>query len=238
MATKFKAEECDIVYLVKECSSNEELRYSLRSVSENFKYRKIWIYGGRPSYIQPDEYVHCIQNQGSKWLRTTAMIKKICENPEISEDWWLFNDDFFVMKKTKGIPAAYHKDIYWHIVHIENRHGMKSTLYTKQLRDTATALERAGLPVLNYALHMPMLINKEKALATLEAFPGSPMFRSLYGNYNKIGGKDMKDCKVSKIDRSPDEEAVFLSTTDDTFACGKAGAFIRDRFPEPCKYEL
>lgn len=233
-----KIKKHDIVYFVKESAANEELRFSLRSVCENFPHRRVWFYGYRPSYLMPDGYVHVIQNQKSKWERTTAMIRKICENPKISDEWWLFNDDFFVMHKTDGIPAAYNGDLYKYIVKVENRHGQKSTLYTQQLRETVKKLENKGCTTLNYALHIPILINKEKALATLDAFPGSPMFRSLYGNFNNIGGIDMKDCKIAGLDREPDEKMLFLSTEDTAFMNGKVGEFIRGRFTEPCRFEI
>lgn len=228
----------DIVYFVKDAPANEELRYSLRSVCENFSFRKVWFYGGRPSYLQPDEWVHVVQNQRTKWMRTTNMIRLICENEKITDDWWLFNDDFFILQKTDGIEAPYNGDIYRHIVRIEERHGQRPTLYTKELRSLAATLERKGCTTRNYALHMPVLINKEKALATLEAFPDCPMFRSLYGNYNSIGGTQIRDCKIAGFDRLPDPEAIFMSTDDNSFMNGKAGEFIRKRFPEPCKYEL
>lgn len=232
----------DIVYLVKDAPANEELRYSLRSVCENFPFRKIWFYGGRPSYLKPDEWVHVVQNQRTKWMRTTNMIRKACENPDVTEDFWLFNDDFFVMDKMAWHNCwPYESDLYKHIVEIENRHGQKATAYTKELRWLVRELEQHGLDTKNYALHMPILINKEKALQTLDAFPNCPMFRSLYGNMHKLadqGGIEIRDVKIAGLDRKPDEEAVYISTTDDSFASGKAGEYIRRRFPEPCKYEL
>ena len=228
----------DVVYFVKECSADEELRFSLRSICENFPFRKVWFYGGRPSYLQPDEWVHVVQNQRTKWMRTTAMIQLICRNPEVTDDWWLFNDDFFVLQKTDGIPAPYYGDIYRHIVRIEARHGNNSTAYTRELRRLATALEQKGCTTRNYALHMPILINKKKALATLKAFPDCPMFRSLYGNFNDIGGTEIRDCKIAGLERLPEEGSLFMSTNDDSFASGAAGRFIRERFTEPCKYEL
>lgn len=228
----------DVVYFVKESSANEELRYSLRSICENFSFRKAWFYGGRPSYLQPDGWVHVVQNQRTKWMRTTAMIRQICENKDITEDWWLFNDDFFVLRKTEGIEAPYYRDIYRHIVRIEDRHLQRATAYTQELRRLAATLERRGCTVRNYALHMPILINKEKALATLDAFQDCPMFRSLYGNYNDIGGTEIQDCKIAGLDRLPEADAIFMSTDDNSFAYGRAGAFIREKFREPCKYEL
>ena len=228
----------DIVYLVKDAPANEELRYSLRSVCRNFSFRKVWFYGGKPSYLQPDEWVHVVQNQRTKWMRTTNMIRLVCENPEVTDDWWLFNDDFFVLQKTDGIRAPYNGDIYRHIVRIEDRHGKSSTLYTKELRRLAATLEREGCATQNYALHMPILINKKSALATLDAFPDCPMFRSLYGNYNSIGGTEIRDCKIAGMERLPEPEAIFVSTDDDSFAHGKAGEYIRKRFQEPCRYEI
>lgn len=228
----------DIVYLVKDAPANEELRYSLRSVCENFSFRRIVFYGGRPSYLQPDRWVHVVQNQRTKWMRTTNMIRLICQDEEITDDWWLFNDDFFVMKKGEPAAAPYEGDLYRHIVEIENRHGQKATAYTKEMRRMAGMLSAAGLETKNYAVHMPILINKEKALATLDAFPDCPMFRSLYGNGNRIGGTWMRDVKIAGLDRLPDEESLFISTTDDSFGSGAVGRLIRERFPDPCKYEL
>lgn len=232
------AKKYDIVYFVKECQVNDELRYSLRSVVKNFPYRKVWFYGGRPRALTPDEHVWVHQNEPTKWRNVTAMIRMACENPEITDDWWLFNDDFFVMKSTKGIAAPYAGDLYKHIVEIENRHGMASTGYTKELRSTAQELERRGLTTLNYAVHMPILINKEKALRTLREFPDYPMFRSLYGNLNGIGGELVKDNKCARMVADFDEEAVFLSTADNAFIMGKVGEFIREAFPDRCKYEI
>lgn len=228
----------DIVYLVKDAPANEELRFSLRSVCENFSFRRIVFYGGRPSYLQPDRWVHVSQNQRTKWMRTTNMIRLICQDEEITDDWWLFNDDFFVMRRDEAATAPYEGDLYRHIVEIENRHGQKATAYTKELRRMAGRLTAAGLETKNYAVHMPVLINKEKALATLDAFPDCPMFRSLYGNYNRIGGTWMQDVKIAGLDRLPEEDALFISTTDDSFGSGAVGRLIRERFQEPCKYEL
>jgi hypothetical protein len=228
----------DIVYFVKDTAMNEELRYSLRTVCENFPFRKIWFYGGRPSYLQPDEWIHIVQDKANKWTNTTSMIRKICENPDITDRWWLFNDDFFIMQRTDGIEAPCSESIYEHIVSIEDRHNQRPTNYTKQLRAMAKELRKRGLPATNFALHVPMLIDKKKALATLDEFPNCPMFRSLYGNYNCIEGTQMKDCKIAGLDRHPDKDAVFISTDDKAFENGVAGQYIRNIFREPCRYEL
>jgi hypothetical protein len=231
------AKKHDVVYLVKDGAKNEELRYSLRSVEKNFPHGKVWFFGGGPQYLVPDERVKLAQYEDTKWHNTTALIRNVCMNPEVSDDWWLFNDDFFIMKPFKVKGAIYDRDLYRRIVEIENRNGMHPSVYSCNLRKTALELESRGLGVINYAVHMPMLINKEKALATLEEFPGEPMFRSLYGNHHAIGGVQIPDCKCGMIGQEFDEDAAFLSTSDTTWIRERVGEFIRETFTERCKYE-
>ena len=90
---------------------------------------------------------------------------------------------------------------------------------------------------MNYAVHMPMLINKDKAREVLNTFSDVPMFRSLYGNYWSIGGIDRDDVKITKPDVYPDPDTDWLSTSDGSFRYGKVGEFIRVQFPEASKYE-
>lgn len=231
------AKRYDIVYLVKEDRKNEELRYSLRSVEKNFPSGRVWFFGGGPAYLIPDERVRIEQREDTKWQNTTEMIRQVCQHPDITDNWWLFNDDFFIMKKFKVTRPIYDGDLYRRIVEVENRNGMQSSVYSCNLRRAAIELETRGLGVINYAVHMPMLINKEKALETIEEFPGSPMFRSLYGNHHAIGGQEIPDCKCGLLGQTFDEEAAFLSTSDTTWIRGRVGEFIRETFRDKCKYE-
>ena len=79
----------DIVYCLKEAWTNEELRYSLRSVEENFKYRMVVFYGGCPGKLTPDRHVRVIQSQPTKWERVRNMLYLICDDDELTEDFWL-----------------------------------------------------------------------------------------------------------------------------------------------------
>lgn len=91
----------DIVYFVKSDVFNEELRYSLRSVEANWPYFRVWFCGGCPDGIKPDIMMRLNQQGLNKWEKVRNSIITVCENNEITEDFWLFNDDFFVMKKPK-----------------------------------------------------------------------------------------------------------------------------------------
>ena len=226
----------DIVYFVKDARVNEELKYSLRSVEKNFEYRNIWFYGGCPDGLKPDKYQHVNQNQPTKWERVQHMIRMTARNKELSENFYLFNDDFFIMKPWE-YETYYYKDLYWLIVRSEGKTSGPNG-YSRRLRQSVKELEDHGCDTRNYALHTPLLLNKKKVLKTLDTFPDCPMFRSLYGNLNNLGGTERQDCKIITPTRKPDPNSPLLSTSDKSFRTGEIGKFIRSKFKEPSRYEI
>ena len=232
----------DIVYFVKDEPENEELRYSLRSVEQNFSYRNVWFCGGCPDGLKPDKHFDLKQEEFVKWDRVRAMIAKVCENDEISEDFWLFNDDFFILKPMKGMKPQYNGELKPYIEYTESKHNGIADGFTIRLRQAYQDLTKAGLTTLNYEVHKPMLINRKKALEVLRAFPNTPCFRSLYGNYFAIGGEDKHDMKI-KIENYAKILSVqnfwdFVSTDDKSFKNGNIGEFLREKFDKKCRFEL
>ncbi len=227
----------DVVYILKNNYSSEELRYSLRSVVENFPYRKIWFYGGKPDGIEPDEYVEYIQVGKTKWEKVNNTLRLICQNDEITEDFWLFNDDFFIMQKVTDLEPMYAGTLESRVKSIQSKRNGRPSQYSIQLKGAARILKAEGYDTLNYALHVPMLINREKALQTLEKFNNCPMFRSLYGNHHSIGGCQVRDVKINDLDKEPTGFEVLLSTKDSSFNDGAVGRYIREQFAHKCKYE-
>ena len=110
--------------------------------------------------------------------------------------------------------------------------------YANCLESARDTLENAGLSTFNYALHVPMLINKYKAIEVLDAFPNCPMFRSLYGNYWGVGGVNTKDVKITDIEKVPSQRQALCSTSDESFKSGAVGEFIRNKFTEPSTWEV
>lgn len=230
----------DVVYFLKEAEHNEELRYSLRSVEKNLRYRNVVFYGGCPVDLKPDKYFRRPQTEHSKWERVRESIKACCENDEISENFWLFNDDFFVMKPmSENMPPQYNGDLKDRIRIVEEKHGYEIE-WTRRLKHLVTTLETAGKGTKNYAVHKPMLINRKKALEVLDKFPDEPMFRALYGNYWKIGGVSKHDMKVRRLTCSTSKIAhwEFISTQDDSFRSGNVGHWIRQAFPHKSRFEV
>jgi len=230
----------DVVYFLKEAEHNEELRYSLRSVEKNLRYHKVIFYGGCPVNLKPDYYFTRPQTEASKWERVRESIRACCENDNITEDFWLFNDDFFVMKPmSENMPPQYNGDLKDRIRIVEEKHGYEIE-WTRRLKHLVTTLETAGKGTKNYAVHKPMLINRKKALEVLDKFPDEPMFRALYGNYWKIGGVSKHDMKVRRLTCSTSKimHWEFISTQDDSFRSGNVGHWVRQAFPNKSRFEV
>lgn len=223
----------DVVYILKDGVQPDELKYSLRSVEKNFPFNRVFFFCGCPSGIKPDVYVPFTQTGATKWEKATSTYRKICES-DVSEDFWLFNDDFFIMERITELPYMYRGTLKERIEDLRVRRGNSS--YCMNLEGCRLELESLGYDSLDYALHVPMLINKELALETLNTFK-SPMFRSLYGNYAKVGGIKADDVKIYNGAGLPQQGQALLSTSDASFKHGRVGKIIRDRFTEPSRWE-
>ena len=226
----------DVIYILKEGGPVEELRYSLRSIEANMTHGDVWFYGGIPEGFRPDHAVRYRQGGFTKWDKVRSTLIAICKNPNVPARFWLFNDDFYVMQRMTSTKPVYNKTLRDHYEHVEKKHGGR-TAYSKALRYCEEVLLAKDLPTLDYAVHIPMLIDKDKALETLKAFPDCPMFRSLYGNYNKLDSVHSSDVKIADFDKPINDEASFLSTSNKSFKFGKVGKQLRETFPDVCKYE-
>lgn len=230
----------DIVYFLKNTTANEELRYSLRSVEENWEYNRVVFYGGCPKGIKPDVHVRVSQTERSKWERVRGMMLAACQNDDLTENFWLFNDDFFIMQPMpENMPAQYNGTLEAQIERVEARHNGERTDYTSRLRHLVMTLKDAKKGTINYSVHKPMLINRKKMLEVLEKFPDEPMQRALYGNYWEVGGVNHSDMKVMLENYSVDKVKSwpFLSTSDDSFKNGTVGEYIRNRFKTKSRFE-
>lgn len=227
----------DIVYILKEGIDSEELRYSLRSVCENFDYNQIWFYCGCPKDIKPDKYVPFKQKGYNKLDKVHSTFRAICENDEITSSFYLFNDDFFIMKPYKQNIHLSNGTLK-HLAYLIEQNINKESFYVQYLRYTSQILDEKGYDTISYEVHAPILINREQALKVLNQFPGNTQFRSIYGNYYSIGGRLIQDPKIDVLDIMPNENVTLLSTVEESFKNGLVGSFIRNTFPEPCQYEI
>lgn len=224
----------DIVYFVKDSESNEELRYSLRPLV-NFPHRYVWFYGGCPEGLNPNFHVPVMQDKDNKWKNVSMMLDMACNNPSITKEFWLFNDDFFIMENIDKPQNYYRGDLYKRIVQLEDVYK-GFTPYSKLLRNCAKELEALGCTTKDFSLHIPIKINKEDMLniRKMTDFEG---FRSLYGNYYNIAECTMNDCKITSLGKEY-KGGCYLSTDDRAFKDGVVGQQIRERFKDKCEYEV
>ena len=227
---------CDVVYILKPDIETDELRYSLRSVDENFPHRKVWFVCGQPKGFQPDGRLEHAQVGCNKWSQIRSSMLKILKCDEITEDFFLFNDDFFVMKRATGTFTNFSDGTLTRRIEelVTDCKGYNS--YAKTLLKANEELKSLGCPQMNYDLHTPMLINKQK-MATAINQCSSPQMRSVYGNINRIPYVEHPDVKVYDMNSVP-ECPDYLSTNDETFEKGKVGQYIRATFAKPSRFEV
>lgn len=229
--------ELDVVYFVKESEENEELRYSLRSVDRNFPHRNVVFVGGKPNGLNPDRHIYVDQNQETKWSNTSILLRTACLDPYISEEFVLFNDDFFILHTIINLPYYSDGPLSKRIYRLRLKHG-KLTKYTARLLETKNMLEEKSFSTINYAVHYPIIINKKEMLETFEEFPQGLMWRSLYGNHHRKLTRLVEDCKIHNNTGAPSKHQLYVSTDDKSFRNGRVGEYIRTKFTSPCRYEI
>lgn len=240
----------DIVYLFKEHPENdsEELRYSLRSL-KNIVHEKVYIVGEKPNWVTNIEYIPVAQSK-TKPENWGMNLSAAVNNSEISDDFVMMNDDFFLMKMLHEVPNINFGDMKSLIEHYMMRYP-DSSIYIDNMKKIYALLVNQGYEApVSYELHVPMVINKQRVIDLYRAVDG-PLyqFRSFYGNYFELGGTPVHDVKIfiDPIHNDPLynldpkrylDEQVLLSTTGGAFSRGLAGDFVRSMFVEKSPYEL
>lgn len=228
----------DVVYVLKDFWLNEELKYSIRSLANLKCIRKVWVYGPKLDWFSDN--IICIdtgEQNGNKWGNVNDTLRRICLNSEITKDFILMNDDFFIMKEMSDIPTFTNRTLDDRIEEIKNTSNLIGfSRYMKGLQLASLFLEGMGCGTKNYELHMPMKFNRKNLYRILQFCGDSCARRSLYGNIYRIDSVETRDCKVYSLGKKiPDTD--FLSGTDEVFYYGTLGDYIRRKFREKSIYE-
>lgn len=234
----------DVVYMLRDGGGHldyEELRFSLRSL-QNLPHGRVWVFGGRPPWLSDSRVQHFHVPQGRiKHNNTGLVMTAIAHQSEhLSEEFYLFHDDFFITEPIPEVPHLYRSS--W-------KDWMPSQNYSRAQR-TQRLLKEFGKPVdLCYELHLPMVINSHayrEMVTQIEVtygaganMLGQVQKRSLYGNWVGYGGERHADPKI----RIRDRDAIvypkpYLSTSDTAFSNYRVGGYLREMFPAPSPYEM
>ena len=240
-----KTANLDVVIPLKEDNDNEELRYVLRSIAKNLPHRKIFLAGFTPDWVQNVESINVEIPAGLKYSKSLANTRAACNDPRVSDDFILFNDDFFVMKPVTEILPVHRGSLRdFHTMFTMMNHRWRN--YRDGIGRIRKILDQYGFDdrlTKTYELHVPMIFNKthrENIYRIQDEFPAGDYAlhtNTLYGNLLSVGGEEIEDVKYFKPEAVPDETLTFISSDDDSFRDGLVGKYIRSEFTEKCKYE-
>lgn len=227
----------DFVYICRD-GENEELRYSIRSILYSFPEAKVWLVGGKPGWYS-GSFIPVEQNS-NKYANALKNLKYLCEHPEISENFVLMNDDFYIIKKINSVEQFYNGLLSDKINRFTQITG--SSMYIKKLITTNKKLVELGIKnPIDYELHVPMPMSKSGLLDVITKYPEC-LWRSMYGNLFNVGGTQMDDVKVyvnkRHLARSNEitDNSIYMST-EDTSLNTMLDKILRQMLPEPSIYE-
>lgn len=209
----------DYVYICRD-GDNEELRYSIRSVVANGNPGNIWVVGGKPDWYCGD-FIAVSQNE-NKYKNVHNNLIAICNSDQISNPFVIMNDDFYIIKKIQNLPSFYNGSLLKKFNEYEELMGL--TNYIKKLLATYKKIKLIGIKnPLNYELHVPMIMEKEKLNEVLK-YGHKFLYRSMYGNMFNVDSIETKDVKIysegifaSKEYDTNTNNSPFLSSADSSF---------------------
>jgi hypothetical protein len=228
----------DVVYICR-IGRNPELMYSIRSVVENLPHDKIWVAGGKPNWYK-GKFMG-VKQGGTKYQNAREILEAICENPEISDEFILMNDDFFITDKLDDLKTYHGGLLEKKVAKYTRMHP--NSIYTGLLQHTFVNLrDRYGIEhPLDYELHVPMKMDK---YGLYKAVTSGLLWRSVYGNLNNVGGEKINDVKVYLGGREEHQSydfrkgsLPFVSTEDRSFSVVYR-ELLKDKFPNRSKYEI
>lgn len=250
---KNKTSDIDLVYIVKCSDINDDLKYSLRSVYKFCNYRKIWIIGYKPEWVQNVEYIETIQT-GNKWQNSMLNWQTACEAKDISDNFILMNDDFIAIHPIYDIQ----RDINACLIPIDlmakkykNRKASRWQTGFILAQDLLTSLNLNTS--FNMETHIPFIVNKKNYLDMLNLpqikdFDQTKVLhkRTIYYNlyYDNLNPpRQIKDVKIL-LNRDLSDQFLnenWISVFDDVIGNSnkfpKINKFLEVMFPEKCIYE-
>lgn len=223
---------------------NNELRYCLRSIARFMRgVGIVWVIGERPDFLS-EAVVH-IPAEDNGRSREENILNKIliaCDRRELSKEFLLFNDDFFLMKKTyaAAVPHYYHSTLeHFHSTKINGR-------YKNALANTIADLQQRGLPTRYYDIHVPVLYEKERFRDIMWSYdwnkPDGYVIKSLYCNTAGVHGVSLPDLKIAHpVERLHDLTELigdrFMFSVHNGGLNWLMMEFLQRMFPERCIYE-
>jgi len=231
-----KDNRVDLCYMLNTKEEAKEIiRYSIRSAEKNLDFRNIFIVGKKPKFLNDNVLEIPVEDreQGNRFINISSKLLAIINDPRVSENFAVMNDDFFILKKFKTIP-------YYYI-------GSIST-YQKQMSDAFTGSHWKKILTNQIEMfpngkmftpHFPIVYNKKKLYELLknEVMRNSCM-RNWYCNYYKVKGEKIIDKKIYKKEHLDlYNNSSYISSSDWIENDRDFINFLKEKFPDISKYE-
>lgn len=227
----------DIVYICRK-GENEELRYSIRSVVKNLPESRIWVVGYKPGWYSGDFIP--VADKSDKFNNIRNALKVVCNTPEISSDFVFMHDDIYIIEPIEELKPMYSGTLKQKLKSLST--GRRHSTYYRKITDVARHLGEQGFEEpLNYEVHVPMPMNKEKLITIVS---DRYLERSMYGNLFVTDAEEIER-DVKNYDNMGKQFAYsydyqsgglpFLSSHDRSFITMKP--FLDEQFPAQSKYE-
>lgn len=230
----------DVVYPIAQERHNEALKYSMRSLCEHLDHDRVWHVGYTYDWVRGVFYIPTQQlRTRSRFGRSFTNIKAAVEDPRLSEDFILMNDDFFIMEPIDKLHTYHRGTVDAVFNRLYNRRRRELNTYLKSMKETKLFLKSCGIKTpLSYELHIPMILNKEKLYHTVRVIEEHNLIpahiKTVYGNLFAIGGEQTDDVKLQT--NNEEFKYPFMSTSDASFS-GPIKMGIQAKFPKPSIYE-
>lgn len=232
--------DTDFVYILGTGSrwKNNEIRYSLRSLTQYVPHRRVIIIGHKSDWMTKVLHIPAVDDQENKMQNAIQKIRIACQIEGLSQEFILMNDDFFFLKEHQKIETFTNGTL----AKMRDDHKTQAGYYFYAIKNTLDLLQQAGIKEpLNYEHHRPMRIDKTKFLTMVDALNWKKeiyIFRSIYGNIYGVPAIDKPDCKIFSFNHlSKIERGDIISTDNPVVMTKKFQTWIQNKYPTRSKYE-
>lgn len=211
---------------------NFELRMSLRSVEKHLTgFNNVYIIGEFPPWLQNAIHIPFTEMSKISDINIMQKVTKVCELPELSDDFLFLNDDHYLLTSYDAPTFP-----YYYMDTLEDYYRTRPDSYGRRARASMNYLKEKGLPIKHFDIHYPIIYNKSLFLNHVTNGPDwkkdGYIIKSLYANSLKIEGKPARDYKKNEL---PTEGAKVFSSQP--HMRHNVQRFLLEQFPKMSKFE-
>lgn len=225
-----------VVYLVGPGDDNPELQFSLRSLVNLQTEHTVTIAGHKPTWVSGDvTHLPVVQETRQRQRNVNANLLAACD--AYPEGFLMWYDDIFLMRPITEVPRMRANLLDKTVRTLTRKDG--TTRYVQGIAKAGQILRDLHHPGPLYAydaIHVPQHIDPiaMRWAIALGTAHGCNHRLTLHGNL--AGYRDAVHVPNAK---EPEGWAArtWVSTSDRRFRDDQVGAWIREQFPEPCRWE-